>query len=374
MQDFVDGRRTFYCLYSNTPELTSDEVGWLAEVDTSKVTSAYRMFSTCKLLTEVPLFDLSGMSTTEGMFYYCSALSKLPKFNLSNVPNVKQMFYYCESLTKSPPLDLSSATSTKQMFYYCKALTEVGELSNTGNITEFYGMFYGCKNLTEAPYLDLSRATTLYELFGNTGLTSVPPLDYSKATEASRIFYGCPIENAEISVDNATSIEYLFCGERDDETLKTARILKTSKVTSMQGLFSNREGLQDVYIEDMRNVTNAYIMFQYCFDMRSFYTKNIKTTLTIGGSAPHARRFTVDNLVSLLYELRETDSIKTLTIGTEAVNKLANVYVREIPITDAMREADDLIDEKLPFERCESTADGATLITDYVLLKNWKLA
>jgi hypothetical protein len=64
---------------------------------------------------------------------------------------------------------------------------------------------------------------------------------------------------------------------------------------------------------------------------------------------------------------------------------LETVYVKSIAITDAVRERfeimegvvienDDLIDEKLPFVVCEPTDEGATLITEYVLLKNWQVA
>jgi hypothetical protein len=82
---------------------------------------------------------------------------------------------------------------------------------------------------------------------------------------------------------------------------------------------------------------------------------------------------TLESLIGLCYELRDTGSSKTLTIGSANLAKLANVYVRAIEITDDMRAADDLIDEKLPFEVCESTDEGATLISEYVLLKNWQL-
>ena len=38
-----------------------------------------------------------------------------------------------------------------------------------------------------------------------------------------------------------------------------------------------------------------------------------------------------------------------------------------------MRAEDDLIDEKLPFEVCESADEGGMLTTDYVGLKNWSI-
>jgi hypothetical protein len=56
------------------------------------------------------------------------------------------------------------------------------------------------------------------------------------------------------------------------------------------------------------------------------------------------------------------------------IDKLASVYVRLIEVTDEMRSEDDLVDEKKPFEVCNSTDEGAMLITDYVLTKNWALA
>ena len=65
--------------------------------------------------------------------------------------------------------------------------------------------------------------------------------------------------------------------------------------------------------------------------------------------------------------------MRTLTVGFVNLEKLENIYVRTIAITDEMRAEDDLIDEKLPFEVCDSTDEGAVLISDYIREKNWQL-
>ena len=64
-----------------------------------------------------------------------------------------------------------------------------------------------------------------------------------------------------------------------------------------------------------------------------------------------------------------------MTFGTANTAKLENVYVKLIDITDDMRAEDEYIDNKAPFEVCESTDEGAMLVTEYVTtVKNWKLA
>ena len=120
---------------------------------------------------------------------------------------------------------------------------------------------------------------------------------------------------------------------------------------------------------DIRGASNAAGMFDYCYALESANLKNIMTSFTF----IYCNSLTVDSLVGLCYELIDTGSIKTLTIGSANLNKLADVYVKSIPITDEMRAEDDLIDGKMPFVRCESTDEGAVLITDYIKAKNWAL-
>ena len=117
-----------------------------------------------------------------------------------------------------------------------------------------------------------------------------------------------------------------------------------------------------------------YRIFEYCRKLTDVRLRNIKTNLQVGSGTSYGHLLTVDSLTHLIYELRETGSTKTLTVGSANLEKLADVYVKLVDITDEMRAEDDLIDEKLPFVVCESTDEGAILITDYVSSKNWKIS
>lgn len=107
--------------------------------------------------------------------------------------------------------------------------------------------------------------------------------------------------------------------------------------------------------------------------MVNCYLRNIKTNLQVGSGTSYGHLLTLDSLTHLIYELRDTGSLKTLTVGSANLEKLANVYVKTVDITDEMRAEDDLIDEKLPFVVCESTDEGAMLIIDYAVFKNWDI-
>jgi hypothetical protein len=139
-------------------------------------------------------------------------------------------------------------------------------------------------------------------------------------------------------------------------------------------MFSGCSKLSIVPQLDCRNVTDFDSAFRSCNALTEIWIKNIKANLTVGSGKSYGHLLTVDSLTHLIYELRDIGSTKTLTIGSANLAKLTNVYVKLIEITDEMRTEDDLIDEKLPFVVCESTDEGATLITEYVSAKNWALA
>ena len=250
----------------------------------------------------------------------------------------------------SGTLDTSNGTNFYRMFWLCADTEDVGELSDTSNGTNFEGMFNGCSALKSVPSLDLRNATTATSMFESClALTSIPPLDLSNLTIALYMFYNC-------------------------RKLKSVQLLNTNKCWNMMYMFSSCLEMESISSLDFRNVTNANSMFSSCNALTNLDIKNIKVNLQIGSGSSWGHLLTVDSLVNTIYECRDTGSTKTLTVGSANLAKLANVYVKLIDITDEMRAEDDLIDEKKPFEVCESTDEGAMLITNYVGLKNWKLA
>ena len=146
-------------------------------IDTSNVTTMYKMFNNCLQLTSL---DLSSFNTTKVtnmsfMFSYCASLTSvdLSNFDTSNVINMSGMFDNCQQLSS---LDVSSfdtgnVTTMNRMFSGCYALKTL-DIRNfdTTNLVGMSGMFDGDEKLSS---LDLSSFNT------------------TKVTNMSSMFSGC---------------------------------------------------------------------------------------------------------------------------------------------------------------------------------------
>lgn len=230
-----------------------------------------------------------------------------------------------------------------------------GEPTDGDTLTEFLKvrgcryLFYYC-TFVEAPWMDTTTVTDMSYMFAECGsMRSAPSYNTSNVTTMVNMFYRC--------------------GE-----MLSAPLLDTSKVQNMYATFQECMGMTTVPAWDMRAVTNTYTMFRYCYKLTDMRIRNIKTSLEVASGTSWGHLLTVDSLVHLIYELRKQSSALTLTVGSANLAKLANVYVKAIDITDDMRAEDDLIDEKYPFVVCESTDEGAMLITTYAsTVKNWTI-
>lgn len=95
--------------------------------------------------TECPSFDYRNMTTAEWLFYNNGDLVKIGEMlNTGNITNMKYMFYICVRLKSVPLFDTSNVTEIGSMFDSCSDLTDLGGLTNMG------------KAFTSAQTLDIS--------------------------------------------------------------------------------------------------------------------------------------------------------------------------------------------------------------------------
>ena len=325
MKDYFTARASDGHQFNNYKGNSETLANLLAYGDTSAVTSMSYMFQSCSSLTTIPQLDTSAVTTMNSMFQSCSSLTTIPQLDTSAVTNMNSMFQSCYKLTTIPQLDTSAVTSMNDMFNGCVKLTTIPQL-DTSAVTSMSYMFQSCSSLTTIPQLDTSAVTTMNSMFQScSSLTTIPQLDTSAVTNMYNMFNGCT---------NLTTIPQL----------------DTSKVTNMNKIF------------------------QSCYKLTDCLLRNIKTNLQVGSGTSYGHLLTLDSLLFMIGELIDTGSSKTFTVGSANIEKLADVYVKTITITDEMRAEDPYIDQKLPFEVCESTDEGAALIVQYVKTKNWQLA
>ena len=281
--------------------------------------------------TLIKFDDCTDMFTEGRRFRY------IDKFDFSETTTMKSMFSG-SNLTTIPQMDTSNVTDMSAMFSRCMSLTTIPQM-DTSKVTTMYMMFFTCLSLTTIPQMNTSKVTTMSYMFNNCPkLTSIPQIDTSNVTNTSSMFTSC-------------------------SSLTTIPQMDTSKVTTMQSMFTNCRSLTTIPQMDMSNVTVSTSMFNDCNKLTNLDLRNIKTNLQIGSGTSWGHLLTVDSLVNIIKELVTQTSYKTLTMGTANLEKIANLYCKIIDDTDP----------KKTMELCESTEEGAMILTDYAQLKKWNI-
>lgn len=115
--------------------------------------------------TECASFDYRNITRADNLFYNNSNLVKIGEMaNTGNLTNMDVMFYNCNSLTSVPLFDTSNVTSMSMMFAYCYELTAIPAF-NTSKVTNMDGTFTFCQKLTTIPLLDTSNVDNIPNLF-----------------------------------------------------------------------------------------------------------------------------------------------------------------------------------------------------------------
>ena len=144
---------------------SGENVDFLKNLDTSKVTSTTSMFYYCQNLTSVPHFNTSKVTNMNSMFGNCSNLITVPQFDTSEVITMESMFAYCDLLGAVPQFDTSKVTNMREFCTNCSNLISVPYL-NTDNVTSMNKMFYACYNLETIPQLNAHKVANFTNAFG----------------------------------------------------------------------------------------------------------------------------------------------------------------------------------------------------------------
>lgn len=336
MIDQTNSCGNLFYTYSGT------DLDFVKNLDTSGVTDMTHMFKECANITDLNLnFDTGNVADMTQMFMDCKSLINLnvSSFNTDNVTKMGSMFNGCSALTN---LDLKNF--------------------NTSNVTTIGGMFSGCSNLIN---LDVSTFNTINLITiasafnGCVKLTSLNLSNWviNKVSSMNATFKDCEsllyLDLAGFNMSFTSNLNKMFSG--------------CKKLETINGVI---DGLRCNFASSLNDI------FYNCMNLKNVTLKNIKVSIKIGHSGNYGTLLTNESVINTIKELWDLtgSTSQTLTLSTDSKNNIANIYVKLITPTAEQIEADPYIERKKPCEVCESTDDGAMLITEYLISKNWSLA
>ena len=316
-------------------------------LDTSKVEDFGSCFLGCSNLTTIPQIDTSGASGQAGLmqiFQNCTKLLTIPALNTSNNIRFDYVFAGCSSLVEVPQLDTSMGTNFSYMFQSCHALTDWEiDLSSATNTAYMFNKSSGDRR------------------FKNT----------SKLTNANYMFAQSSCENISgLNLSAVTSMNY-FCNA--NKSIKSFIHPETANLVYLTSAFNNCTALETLELDLIKG--SGYASFlSGCTNLKNLTLHNIKNGLSIASGTTWGNLLTIDSLVTTAKELFIMTGNYGITYGSANLEKIANVYVKLIDVTDEMIAEDPYITNKKPCVVCECTDEGPMLLAEKITSKGWKLS
>ena len=331
---FADARPTSTYRWFDGFKNVSLITGSITSLNTSNVTTMFRMFANCSSLQQVTLtnFDTTNVTDMSRMFEDCSSLTVIDfgsNFTTGNVTDMSYMFSGCESLysgviTELKNWNTSKVTNMRGMFRGCSQMSYL-DLSqwNTGMVTNMGSMFDGCSNLRNFNISgwNTERVTEMDGMFrGCSALTSldVSGFNTSNVTQMQYMFYGCSgltsLDVSGFNTANVTNMQSMFDGCSGLTSLDVNGFT-TANVTNMQSLFSGCSGLTSLYVKyfNTGNVTDMHNMFLGCSGLRSLDLSSWNTS----------------KVTSMKYMFKDCSAIQivyTSNFNTASVTDMAGMF------------------------------------------------
>ena len=326
----------------NTYEILYGQLGVIGSV--------VSIYSTHTGWADITLYEINATTFTEtfasqlGQIMQNDKLSKListTPFTQENTINIKSLLE-----EKKLPLSIKVNVESQEPNLQEKEITENGEYVADEGYDGFSKVTVNVGGSSEDRLKKLldARQSANYLFHGFKGKSVDDLISYS-------------------DTENVTDMNSMFS---NCMVLQTIPQLDTSKVTNMKSMFSNCKALTEIPQLDMIKVSNTSSMFYNCSKLTNLTLLNIKVNLDLSPSG----KLTLESLINTVKECINVGSAKTLTMGTANLSKIASTYVK---FTDTSQTTIPT-NEKGDVVVCESTDEGAMLLKDYALLKNWTLA
>ena len=305
--------------------------------------------------------------------YYSGVISEMPLLNFSKCKNISSIFYQAQAIKKLPMYDFSNVEEASSAFY---------RMSSIDTSVNYYAIFSNMPNLKSArnflqwtPFkiegeaLHFPKMLDPAWMFNCINITSLPKIYFSEdCTQLYFTFKQAEQLTGTLHFPQILSNQNkgLACCGAFEECYKIEEIIfDYIYVSDGLDMFYKDSKLKLIKTLDLRYCNRTSKMFFSCTALETLIIKYLNYSLSVKNCA----NLTLETLIGLCKECVKSEIAKTLSINSACLEKLSTVYVK---LTDKTEDNESY--PKLPCAVCESTDEGAMLISDYMALKNWTLA